>query len=110
MVDPAGRILVADDNRMNRLKLLRTLEQEGHTVSVAGDGREALEMLRHEPFDVLLLDILMPDLDGYQVLAAMKDDVRLSEIPVIVISAVEEMESIVRCIEMGAADYLPRCV
>ncbi len=108
MADIRGRILAVDDNRLNRLKLARGLEVQGHSVAVAEDGRQALEMLKAEPFDLVLLDILMPELDGYQVLEAMKADGTLREIPVIVVSAVEEMDSVVRCIEMGAEDYLPK--
>src|SRR5512138_3282379 len=108
MADAHGRILAVDDNRLNRLKLSRGLEQQGHSVAVAEDGRQALDMLRVEPFDLVLLDILMPELDGYQVLEAMKVDAALREIPVIVVSAVDEMDSVVRCIEMGAEDYLPK--
>jgi len=108
MADRHGRILAVDDNRLNRLKLARGLEQQGHRVALAEDGQQALEMLRAEPFDLVLLDIIMPELDGYQVLEAMKGDSVLREIPVIVISAVDEMESVVRCIEMGAEDYLPK--
>jgi class 3 adenylate cyclase len=99
---------VVDDNRLNRLKLARGLELQGHTVSLAEDGQEALEMVRAEPFDMVLLDIMMPEMDGYQVLEHMKDDAGLRDIPVIVISAIDEMDSIVKCINMGAEDYLPK--
>jgi signal transduction histidine kinase len=103
-----GHILVVDDNRMNRVKLLRSLEIQGHTVDAAEDGRQALEMLRQAPYDVVLLDIMMPVMDGYVVLETMKADSELRRIPVIVISAVDELDSAVRCIEMGAEDYLPK--
>jgi len=103
-----GHILVVDDNRMNRIKLARGLEQQGHTVAVAEHGQQAIEMLRTEPFDVVLLDILMPEMDGYEVLERIKSDSALRDIPVIVISALDEMDSVVRCIEMGAEDYLPK--
>jgi DNA-binding response OmpR family regulator len=108
MADIQGRILVVDDNRLNRINLARSLGQQGHTVSMAEQGRQALDLLREQPFDLVLLDILMPEMDGYQVLAEIKRDAVLREIPVIVISAVDEMESVVRCIEMGAEDYLPK--
>lgn len=108
MPNDAGRILVVDDSRMNRLKLSRGLQEQGHSVWEAEDGQPALDLLRAQPVDVVLLDILMPEMDGYQVLAAMKADAALRDIPVIVISAVDEMDSVVRCIEMGAADYLPK--
>jgi signal transduction histidine kinase len=104
----SGHILVADDNRMNRMKLSRNLEQQGHTVETAENGEEALELMRDKPFDVLLLDILMPKMDGYEVLERMKDDAALRYIPVIVISSLDEINSAVRCIEMGAEDYLTK--
>lgn len=103
-----GHILVVDDNRVNRLTLARNLEQQGHTVTLAENGEQALEMVRAESFDVVLLDIVMPGLDGFQVLARMKVDQDLRDIPVIVISALDEVESAVRSIEMGAEDYLPK--
>ena len=103
-----GRILVVDDNRLNRMKLGHSLQQEGHTSAMAEDGRQALAMLAEQQFDVVLLDLIMPDLDGFQVLEQMKRDSRLREVPVIVISALDDMDSILRCIEMGATDYLPK--
>jgi len=106
----AGMILIADDNRVNRLMLARGLEQEGHTVAFAEHGGEALELLRQQPFDLLLLDVLMPELDGYEVLAKLKDDPHLRDIPVIVTSALDEIDSVVRCLEMGAEDYLTKPV
>jgi two-component system cell cycle response regulator len=107
-MDIYGRILVVDDYVINRMQLKRSLEGQGHTVALAENGRQALEMLASQPFDVVLLDLLMPELDGFQVLEQMKRDNLQREIPVIVISALEEMESILRCIEMGATDYLPK--
>lgn len=103
-----GHILVVDDNRLNRLKLERSLEKQGHTVETAEDGVQALETLHRKPFDVVLLDIMMPVMDGYTVLETMKEDAELRRIPVIVISALDELDSAVRCIEMGAEDYLPK--
>lgn len=103
-----GHILVVDDNRMNRIKISRSLEKQGHTIQTAEDGAQALDMLRSESFDVVLLDIMMPVMDGYAVLETMKDDPDLRRIPVIVISALDELDSAVRCIEMGAEDYLPK--
>lgn len=103
-----GRILVVDDYVVNRMQLKRSLEQQGHTVALAENGRQALKMLASLPFDVVLLDLLMPELDGFQVLEQMKRDSLQREIPVIVISALDEMASILRCIEMGATDYLPK--
>lgn len=108
MSDDHGHILVVDDNRVNRLKLSMSLEQQGHTVGLAENGQEALDLLNREAFDVVLLDIMMPGVDGYQVLEKIKGDNRLRDIPVIVISAVDEIDSAVRCINMGAEDYLPK--
>jgi adenylate cyclase len=103
-----GTILVADDNRMNRLLLGRSLEQEGHAVVFAEDGRQALELLRERPFDVLLLDVLMPELDGYRVLEELQSDPHLRDIPVVMTSALDELDSVVKCVEMGAEDYLTK--
>jgi signal transduction histidine kinase len=108
MAKEQGHILVVDDNRMNRIKLSRSLEHQGYTVGLAEDGQQALEMLKSQPFDVVLLDIIMPGMDGYQVLEAIKGDLELRDLPVIVISALDETDSAVRCIEMGAEDYLPK--
>ena len=107
---PAGTILIADDNRVNRLLLARGLEQEGHRIVFAEHGGEALDLLRQQPFDLMLLDVLMPELDGYEVLAKLKDDPHLRDIPVIVTSALDETDSVVRCLEMGAEDYLTKPV
>jgi two-component system cell cycle response regulator len=104
-----GRILVVDDNRLNQMVLTRSLNQEGYAVATAADGREALDLLRQPPsFDVVLLDILMPELDGYEALRQIKGDEGLKHIPVIMITAVDELDSVVRCIELGATDYLPK--
>ena len=103
-----GRVLAVDDEMLNRVLLSTNLQESGFTVETAEDGQQALEMLRTQPFDVVLLDLVMPRMDGYQVLAEMKNDNVLRHIPVIVISAMDEIESIVRCIEMGATDYLTK--
>lgn len=108
-----GRILVVDDTAFNRQLLVRLLKGIGHEPVEAADGRAALAILRDPavtPVDVVLLDIVMPEMDGYETLAALKADPALSELPVIVISGVDELASVVRCIEMGAADYLPKTV
>jgi adenylate cyclase len=105
---PAGRVLVVDDDPLNRMLLTRSLEQEGHRVGSAASGQEALEILREKPFDVVLLDIVMPELDGVSVLERLKRDPVLQHVPVIMISAVDEIDTVVRCIEMGAEDYLPK--
>jgi adenylate cyclase len=109
MASPA-RLLVADDNKVNRLLLQRSLQLQGHQVFLAENGRIALEMLAREPFDLLLLDIAMPEMDGFEVLERLAKDLRLRDLPVIVTSAVEGMDSVVRCIECGAEDYLPKPV
>jgi adenylate cyclase len=103
-----SHILVVDDNKMNRLLLARGLEQQGHHVSFAENGRQALEMLRGGCFDLVLLDVLMPEMDGYQVLSELTGDRELKNVPVIMVSAVGELESVVKCIELGAEDYLPK--
>jgi adenylate cyclase len=108
-----ARILVVDDTPFNRRLLVRLLEGIGHTAIEAADGRQALDRLRDEaaePIDLVLLDIVMPEMDGHETLAALKADERLRETPVIVISAVDELDSVVRCIRGGAADYLPKTV
>jgi serine phosphatase RsbU (regulator of sigma subunit) len=102
------RLLVVDDNEMNRDLLSKRLKQQGHRVANARNGREALEMIAAEEFDLVLLDIMMPELDGYKVLERMRAEGTLDQVPVIMISAVTEMESVIRCIEMGATDYLPK--
>lgn len=105
-----GRLLVVDDNKVNRLLLGRGLESQGHKVAFAENGRQALELLHKSEFDLMLLDIQMPEMDGYQVLEKIAGDVTLRDIPVIVTSALEELDSVVRCIEMGAEDYLTKPV
>ena len=99
---------MVDDNEINRDMLSRRLVRQGYTPLTAQNGREALERLRAEPFDLVLLDILMPEMNGYQVLEQLKADPALRHIPVIMISALDEIESVVRCIEIGAEDYLPK--
>lgn len=101
-----GTLLVVDDNKMNRLLIARHLEQQGHRVAFAEDGRQALTMLRGQAFDLVLLDIEMPEMDGYQVLEQLTTDVDLRNIPVIMISSVEDLNSVIKCIELGADDYL----
>jgi serine phosphatase RsbU (regulator of sigma subunit) len=108
MVNEPGHILIVDDHSTNRLKLSLGLKKQGHTVSAAENGLQALEMLRKQLFDLVLLDIMMPEMDGYEVLGEMKGDDRLRDIPVIIISAMDEMESVVKGIELGAEDYLPK--
>jgi CheY-like chemotaxis protein len=101
-------ILVVEDNSINRLLLCRQVTELGHRVAAVENGCRALERLRAERFDLVLLDVRMPEMDGYAVLEQMKADRHLRDIPVIVISGVQEVESVVRCIEGGAAEYLPK--
>jgi class 3 adenylate cyclase len=104
----AARLLVVDDNKVNRLLLGRSLEQQGHKVATAENGRIALEMLRADPYDLVLLDMEMPEMDGFQVLEQLMADRGLRDLPVIVTSSLEGVSNIVRCIELGAEDYLSK--
>ncbi|HEX9115473.1 MAG TPA: adenylate/guanylate cyclase domain-containing response regulator [Anaerolineae bacterium] len=106
MPKEAGRVLVADDNKVIRLLIGRNLEGQGHKVTFAENGRQALELLRSQPFDLLLLDIEMPDMDGQQTLEALVADPALRSVPVVMISGVEDLNTVVQCIELGAEDYL----
>ena len=104
-----ARLLVVDDNEDNRYTLTLQLELEGYkNVATAEHGEEALLLLDQQDFDLLLLDVMMPKLDGYQVLERLKAQERLHNLPVIMISALNEVASVVRCIELGAVDYLPK--
>lgn len=103
-----GRILVVDDDRTNRMMLTYRLEMAGLETATSENGLDALQMLRESDFDVVLLDILMPGMDGYATLDLMKHDQQLSHTPVIMMSAVGELDSVIRCLEMGAEDYLPK--
>jgi class 3 adenylate cyclase len=106
----AARLLVVDDNKVNRLLLARNLELQGHSVASAENGRVALEMLRRESFDLVLLDMEMPEMDGFQVLEQLVSDLQLRDLPVIVTSSLEGVANIARCIELGAEDYLTKPV
>jgi adenylate cyclase len=101
-----SRILVVDDNPSNRDLLSRRLERQGHSVLLADDGHRALALVEQEAVDLVLLDLMMPGISGYEVLLAIKNDTRFRELPVIMISALSELDSVVRCIEAGADDYL----
>jgi class 3 adenylate cyclase/CheY-like chemotaxis protein len=105
---PGGRLLVVDDNEGNRDLLSRRLLRDGCEVLTAATGAEALSLARSHDFDLILLDIMMPEMDGFTALTELKKDPRLRHIPVIMISAIDELESVVRCIEGGADDYLPK--
>ena len=108
MNENTRRVLVVDDNRINRLKATRALNTGDYDVSQAAGGQEALDILRSQVFHLVLLDILMPDVDGFQVLEQMQSDQQLAQIPVIMVSAVEEEEDVRRCIAMGAVDYITK--
>ena len=110
MAERGARLLIADDNKVNRLLLARSVELHGHRVATAENGRVALELLRREPFDLMLLDIEMPEMDGFQVMEQLAADPQLRDLPVIVTSSLEGIAHVVRCIELGADDYLHKPV
>jgi len=104
-----GRILVVDDSSTVRLKLVKAVQALGHEVTAVGDGAAALDTLRRTPVDTVLLDIMMPVMDGFEVLAAAKSDAGLKDIPIIVVSALSDtMTSVVKAMELGAEDFLPK--
>ncbi len=100
------RLLIVDDNAMNRDMLARRLEREGYHITTAVGGKQALDLLEREKFDLMLLDILMPDMDGYEVLEQLKASDATCDLPVIMLTAVNEVESVKHCIDLGAEDYL----
>lgn len=104
----SGRILAVDDDPLNRDMLVSRLMRQGHQVTAAVDGVEVLETVRRKPFDLVLLDVMMPRLGGYETLIRLKADEELRHLPVIMISALDDIASVVRCIEAGAEDYLPK--
>src|SRR6516164_3757332 len=107
VTDGGPALLVVDDNEDNRFTLTERLKREGYgNVVCAANGREALARLAERPFDLVLLDITMPDMDGYQVLQTLKADTTLRSIPVVMISAIDDIDSVARCIGLGAEDYL----
>ena len=108
LLDRQSCILVVDDNPANRDVLERRLTREGHAVVTAHDGAQALKLIGENDFDLVLLDLIMPEISGFDVLARLKSDGSTRHIPVIVISALDELDSIVRCIEAGAEDYLSK--
>ena len=105
-----GYLLVVDDNRVNRILLARGLEGDGHKVETAENGKQALERLRADSFDLVLLDIEMPEMNGYQVLEICLQDAELRDIPIIMTSSLDEIDSVVKCVELGAEDYLNKPV
>jgi adenylate cyclase len=106
--DRTGSLLIVDDNALNRDVLARQLARMGYFVATAADGREALERLGSDEFDLVLLDIIMPGIDGVQALRRIRTDPRLADLPVIMISALDEVDGAIRCIELGADDYLTK--
>ena len=108
MGNSSYRVLVVDDNRMNRLKLTRALKAEGYDVVEAPGGKEALDALASQRIDLVLLDLLMPDVDGFQVLEKMQVDQQTRGIPVIMVTAVDEADDLKRCMEIGAVDYITK--
>lgn len=107
MTDSNHHVLAVDDNRMTRLKMARALQSE-YAVSQAQGGQEALTLLRSKPFHLVLLDIEMPDMDGFEVLRQMKADPSLCDIPVIVVSGMDDKASFEQCLEIGAVDYVTK--
>jgi len=101
-------VLVVDDNEMNRELLQRRLEQMGYLVSTAIDGRQALDLMQCEAYDLVMLDIMMPDMDGFAVLQEMKKRERLTGTPVMMVTAINDMENVVRCVNLGAKDYITK--
>ena len=110
MSESTHSVLVVDDNRMNRLKMTRALDRGDFQISEASGGQEALDLLQSQVFHLVLLDLLMPEVDGFQVLERMQSDQQLAKIPVIMVSAVEEKEAVERCLKIGAVDYITKPV
>ena len=110
MTDLIGNVMLVDDDRQTRLKLTRILESQGLTVRAVESGGSALDLLTSETFDVILLDLLMPGMDGFEVLQTLQADTRLSKIPVIVISALDDPKGKDRCTELGARAFLTKPV
>lgn len=106
MSEPQTLILVVDDNEMNRDMLSRRLQRHHYETMLAENGARAIEMMQEHNFDLVLLDIMMPKMNGYEVLEHVKHDPQLRHIPIIMISAVDDLDSVVKCIELGAEDYL----
>jgi class 3 adenylate cyclase len=109
-VTDRASVLVVDDDPVNRSMLSRSLEADGHEVTTVESGAEALELAGSQDFDVVLLDVVMPGMDGYQVLERLKADPALRHLPVVMVTAVDDVASAVRCIELGADDYLSKPV
>lgn len=108
MAENTLHVLVVDDDMMARMTAAQCLKQQGHTAGMAEGGAKALEILRSEHFDLILLDLVMPEVDGFEVLKRLKADPDLRRVPVIVVSSTDEAESIDKCMEMGAAGHLSK--
>lgn len=106
--DGEGSLLVVDDNATNRDLLTRQLARHGYVVATAANGREAIEQMRRQPFDLVLLDVIMPEMDGVEALRRMKADEQLRDTPVIMLSSLDEVDSAVRCLQLGAEEYLSK--
>jgi len=102
------RILVVDDQESNRDLLVRRLTRDAHIVTTAANGEEALRLVEEQTFDLILLDLIMPGISGYEVLVRLKSDPRHRDIPVVMISALDQIDSVAGCIEAGAEDYMPK--
>jgi class 3 adenylate cyclase len=107
---PRSRLLIVDDNRVNRLLLAHAVEQLGHQIETAENGRQALDKLRASSFDLVLLDIEMPEMDGYQLLDICLKDSELRNIPIIMTSSHDEIDAVIKCVALGAEDYLNKPV
>lgn len=105
---PTGRILLVDDSRESRELLGELLGALGYSISTADGGAAALNLVTRQPFDLIILDIMMPEMDGYEVLSRLKQDPETRHMPVLVVSGYTEMDSVVRCVQMGAEDYLTK--
>jgi len=105
-----GKILIVDDNKVNRILLGRGVEQDGHKIETAENGKQALDMLKRDSYDLVLLDIEMPEMNGYQVLEACLQDNELRNLPIIMTSSLDEIDAVVKCVELGAEDYLNKPV
>jgi DNA-binding response OmpR family regulator len=101
-------LLVVDDNEMNRDMLGRRLQRQGYRVTMAVDGRQALDIMSQQPFDLVLLDIMLPVMNGYEVLEELRASQSLSQIPVIITTALDESDGKAKCLELGAEDYLTK--
>ena len=110
MTEGSASILVIDDSRQARLRMTKKLEAQGHSVTAVDGGAAALETLSATPFDLIMLDILMPDMDGFEVLRALKERAQLTDIPVIVVSALEDTKSEERCKQLGARAFMTKPV